>query len=53
MAEVVPIDALVDGDETGIDGIGFVRIDHALAFGAGEERGGVDEEGVFEVGEKG
>lgn len=53
VAEVVPAVSFVDGDESGINRIGFAGIDHALAFGGREEGGGPDEEGVFEVAEEG
>lgn len=53
VAEVVPADPFVDRDEARIDRIGLAGVDHALALGGGEERGGPDQEGVFEVGEEG
>lgn len=40
-----------DRDETGIDGVGFAGIDHALALRGGEHGGGADEEGILEVGD--
>jgi hypothetical protein len=53
MAEIIPANAFIDGNESRIDGIGLAGIDHALALGSGEERGGADEEGILEMGEEG
>lgn len=53
MAGIGASGAFVNGDEAGIDGIGFAGVDHALAFRGSEKRGGADEKSVLEVGEKG
>lgn len=53
MAEVCSANPFVNGNEPRVDRIGFARIDHSLALGSGEERGGADQESVFKVGEEG
>jgi hypothetical protein len=52
VAEVAPSNAFVDRDEARIDGISLAWVDHPPALRCREQRGGVDEESVFEVGEE-
>ena len=52
VAEVAPSGAFVDRDEARIVGISFARVDHPLALRCREQRGGADEESIFEVGEE-
>ena len=52
MAEVAPTESLADGNESRIHGVGLAGVDHALALGSGEERGGADEKGVLEISEE-
>lgn len=53
VAGVIAPGAFVEGDQAGVDGIGFTGIDHALALRGGEHRSGADKESVLEVGKKG
>lgn len=43
---------IVEGNERGVDGVGFARVHHALALGAGLHPDGAHEEGILQMGEE-
>lgn len=52
VADVGASGLIVEGDERGVDGVGFARIDHALTLGAGLHPNAAHEEGILQVGEE-
>ena len=52
MTEVRTAGAVIEGDERGVDGVGFARVHHALALGGGLHPDGAHEEGVLQMGEE-